>query len=132
TTATGLLVMGENGPLSVPPNQKVQIGGDGTVSLIPQGQGPQTVAQVARLKLVRPEPDTMQRGDDGLFRVTGAPPAPAAGTVLTQGALEGSNVNVAETLVQMIELQRQFEMQVKAIKEADDNARSSAGLMRLS
>ncbi len=131
TTASGHLVMGENGPLAMPPNQKVQIGGDGTVSLVPQGQGPETMAQVARLRLVKPDPALMQRGEDGLFRLDGPPPAPAAGTALTQGALEGSNVNVAATLVQMIELQRQFEMQVKAIKEADDNARSSASLMRL-
>lgn len=132
TTASGLLVQGEGGPIAIPPNQKIQLGADGTVSMIPQGQGPETVAQVARLKLVAPERETLKRGLDGLFRIDGPPPAPAAGAVLTQGALEGSNVNVAATLVQMIEMQRQFEMHVKSIKEADDNSRASASLMRLS
>lgn len=132
STVSGLLVMGENGPIAVPPHQKVQLGADGTISIVPQGQGAETIAQVARMKLVRPEPAAVQRGADGLFRVTGEPPAPAAGVALTQGALEGSNVQVATTLVQMIELQRQFEMQVKVIKETEDNSRSSASLMRLS
>jgi flagellar basal-body rod protein FlgF len=132
TTASGLLVNGDNGPVAIPPSEKLQLGADGTVSIVPQGQGPETLAQVGRLKLVQPEVGSLQRGGDGLFRVNGGPPPPAAGNVLTQGALEGSNVQIATTLVQMIELQRQFEMNVKVIKSTDDNSRASASLMRLS
>jgi flagellar basal-body rod protein FlgF len=132
TTASGLLVSGENGPLAIPPSEKLQLGADGTVSIVPQGQGPETLAQVGRLRLVLPDAGSLQRGPDGLFRVDGPPPPPAPGNALTQGALEGSNVQIATTLVQMIELQRQFEMNVKVIKSTDDNSRASASLMRLS
>lgn len=133
TTVTGNPVQGVNGPISVPPQQKLLIGADGSISIVPQGQGPETLAQVGRIKLIRPEPGQLERSEDGLFRIKGgAAPAPATGVALTSGALEGSNVNAASALVQMIELQRQFETQVKVIKSADDNARLSASLMRLS
>jgi len=131
TTANGRLVQGDGGPIAIPPHQKLLIGSDGTISVVPQGQGPETLAQVGRLKLVTPDPAALKRGEDGLFRVNGPAPLPAAGNALTQGALEGSNVQVAGTLVQMIELQRQFEMHVKMLKETDDNSRQSATLMRL-
>ena len=47
------------------------------------------------------------------------------------GVLEGSNVDAAGALVQMIQLQRQYEMQVKVIKTGDENAQSANGLLRL-
>lgn len=133
TTAAGYPVLGANGPLSVPPREKLLIGADGGISIIPEGQTPQTLAEVGRLKLVRPVQPQLERGPDGLFRQRGGePPIPAAGTALTSGALEGSNVHAAGALVQMIQLQRQFEAQVKLMKTTEENARLSATLMRLS
>lgn len=133
TTADGRQVLGPNGPLSVPPREKLLIGADGNISIVPEGQNPQTLAEVARLKLVRPEQSQLERGADGLFRLQdGGEPLPAAGVALTSGALEGSNVSAAGALVQMIELQRQFEAQVKIMKSTEENARLSASLMRLS
>ncbi|HYE85668.1 MAG TPA: flagellar basal body rod protein FlgF [Vicinamibacterales bacterium] len=133
TTASGLQVLGEGGPVAVPPREKVTIGADGTISIVPQGQGPNTIAQVGRLRLVQPAPDSLERGEDGLFRVKqgAAEPAPAVGVALTQGALEGSNVEAAGALVQMIALQRAFEAQVKVIKNVEENARSTNTLLRL-
>jgi len=133
TTADGKPVMGANGPIAVPPRQTMLIGADGGISIIPEGQGPETLAEVARLRLIRPEAGQLERGPDGLFRLTAEqPPAPAVGVSLTSGALESSNVSAAGSLVQMIELQRQFEAQIKVIKSTDENARLSASLMRLS
>lgn len=132
TTASGALVLGDGGPISLPPYEQVQIGGDGTVSIQPLGQGPNTLATVGRLKLVLVDsPAALQRGEDGLMRATGEL-APATGTALTSGALEGSNVEATTALVQMIELSRQFELQVKVIKDVEENARSANTLLRMS
>lgn len=132
-TATGLPVLGEGGPIAVPPHQSLTIGGDGTLSIVPQGQGPATVASVGRIKVVAGTAEQVQRGPDGLFRaVLGQQLNPAAGQVLTTGAVEGSNVNPADALVQMIALSRQFEMQVKVLRTADENARSASSLLRMS
>jgi flagellar basal-body rod protein FlgF len=133
-TRAGLPVMGENGPVAIPPHQKLTIGADGTLSIVPQGQGPETLAQIGRLKIVTGTGDDLARGLDGLFRAAdpAAPPAPAAGNVLVSGALEGSNVNAAQALVQMISLSRQFEMQVKVLRTADENARAASTLLRMS
>jgi flagellar basal-body rod protein FlgF len=131
-TVGGLPVMGENGPVAIPPHQTLTIGADGTLSIVPQGQGPETIATIGRLKVVAATGTELTRGLDGLFRAApDKPPAAASGTVLTSGALEGSNVNAAEALVQMISLSRQFEMQVKVLKTADENERAASTLLRL-
>lgn len=132
TTNAGQIVLSEGGPITIPPYQQISVGADGTISIIPQGQGPETVAIVGRLRVIEGDQKTLQRGLDGLMR-TNAPgrPAAVAGQVLTSGAYEGSNVNAAGMLVQMIELQRQFEMQVKVIQTGDENARTANGLLRL-
>lgn len=131
TTAAGHPVMGESGPLSIPPHAKLNIGNDGTVSIQPLGQGPETIALVGRLRLAQTDtPDQLLRGQDGLMRAPTALPQ-ATGSTVTTGVLEGSNVDTAGTLVQMIELSRAFEMQVKVLRSGEEMARSSASLMRL-
>src|SRR5688500_8949011 len=67
-TGTGYQVMGEGGPISVPPNTSATIGTDGTISVIPMGQGAETTAMVGRIKLVNPPEADMVRGEDGMFR----------------------------------------------------------------
>lgn len=131
TTVSGHPVLGENGPLVVPPHENLTIGADGTVSIQPQAQQANTLAMVGRMKLVKvDDPTQLARGEDGLMRAAGALP-PAAGDVLVSGALEGSNVDAPAMLVQMIELSRQFEMQVKVLKTGEENSRASTALMRL-
>lgn len=131
--AGGRPVLGENGPIAIPPHAKLEIAGDGTVSIVPLGQGPETQAIVARLKVVGATGAELQRGPDGLFRRSdGEAAAPVAGNVLTTGVVEGSNVNAADALVRMIELARSFEMQVRSIKTADENARAANSLLRMS
>lgn len=131
-TAAGHPVLGDDGPITVPPHASLLIGHDGAVSIVPQGQGPETLANVARIKLVRPEAADLERGPDGLFRLRAGGVAPADASVqLAAGALESSNVNTAEAMVTMIELARQFDLQVRAMRAAEENARSSATLIRL-
>lgn len=131
-TGTGLQVLGDGGPISVPPYSSIAIGGDGTVSIVPLGQGPETRADVGRIKLVNPAEADLQKGADGLLRMQDGSDAPAdASTRLSSGVLESSNVNVADALVNMIELQRRFDLQVRAMKTADDNGAASARLLSL-
>ena len=133
-TSTGQPVVDEAGnPMAVPPAQSIDIGSDGTVSVVPQGEGPQAMAMVGRMRIVEATPGQLTRGLDGLMRSTDpkVPPPPATGDSLTVGVLEGSNVNAATALVQMIQLQRQFEMQVKVIRTGDDMAQASNSLLRL-
>lgn len=133
TTASGRPVLGASGPITLPPHASVSIGGDGTVSVIPQGQSAATQTVVGRLRVVDAGTATLERGEDGLMR----PPAgttleQAAGNVLTSGAIEGSNVGAAQSLVAMIALSRQFEMQVRVLQTSDENARSANSLLRQS
>ncbi|MEO1037601.1 MAG: flagellar basal body rod protein FlgF [Pseudomonadota bacterium] len=131
TTAGGLPVLGDGGPVAVPPNESLAIGRDGTVTVRPLGQGTEALAVVDRLKLVRPDAGGLVKGSDGLLRLATGAPAPADATVTVQsGVLESSNVNIAQTLVSMIELARQYEGQINVIKNAEDNADAAAALLR--
>lgn len=133
TTASGLPVLGDGGPLSVPPYSSINIGADGTISIVPAGQGPNTLATVGRLRVVQATPDQLGRGSDGLMHaVAGVTLDAAAGETLTSGALEGSNVNIADSMVTMIQLARQFELQTKLMKSTEDNASAASSLVRMS
>jgi flagellar basal-body rod protein FlgF len=131
-SASGRPVLGDDGLLTVPPHSSLVVGTDGSISIVPAGQGPETVSTVGRIKLVNPPPETLERGSDGLFRQKDGEPAPADAAVrLVPGALESSNVSAAGAMVNMIELSRQFELQLKSIRTAEDDARSAATLLRL-
>jgi flagellar basal-body rod protein FlgF len=129
---SGHPVLGESGPLSVPPNSSIMIGTDGTLSIVPLGQGPETTALVGRIKLVNPPAQSLARGEDGLFRMRDGSDAPADAAVqVATGVLETSNVNVADAMVNMIELSRQFDLQVKAMRSAEENAAAAAQLLKM-
>lgn len=131
----GQQLLGEQGePIAIPPAQKVEIGRDGTISIIPQGSNATTVAQLDRIKLVNPGNENLEKGQDGLMHLKqagGAPPPPDANVKLVQGSLESSNVNAVSAMVEMIELARNFELQTKVMKNADDNAGMTAKLMQM-
>lgn len=132
TDARGNLVLGDGGPISVPQSSQISIGDDGTVSVVPSGQSPSTIAAVGKIKLVNPPGNQLALGSDGLMHLAGGGNVQADPAVtLKSGVLESSNVNPSQTLVQMIELSRQYELQVKAIKNADDNAQSATRLLQL-
>ncbi len=132
STGAGHLVMGDGGPVAIPLNTSLLIGSDGTISLQPLGQGPETLAIVDRIKLVNPDIAQLQKGSDGLMHMDNGDVANADASVrIVSGALEQSNVNIAKTLVNMIELSRQYEMQVKVIKTAEEDADAAARLMSI-
>ncbi len=138
STSDGLPMMGEGGPIAIPPAEKISIGADGTISIVPQGASAKEMAVIDRIKMVAPQYDQMEKGMDGLMRMkpdqNGDRPVAEADIEqkLQQGMLEGSNVNTVNEMVNMIELQRRFEMQVKMMKTAKDMADSSATIMRSS
>jgi flagellar basal-body rod protein FlgF len=133
TTGAGHPVLGDGGPIAVPPNSKLTIGQDGTISVIPLGQTAAVQATVDRIRLVIPDTENLDRGADGLFRPReGEIPPPDAAAGLLSGHLETSNVNMAQAMVEMIELSRQFELHVKMMRTADDNGARAAELMRMS
>ena len=132
TTGTGHPVLGDGGPITVPPYTSIYFARDGSISIVAQGQTPDTTSTVERIKLVKPSDVDMARGDDGLFRMKDGSSAPSdPGVQLSSGTLESSNVNTADAMVTMIELARHFEMQVKAIRTAEENAAAAAQIMRL-
>ena len=131
-TASGRPVLGDGGPINIPPYTSIFFARDGSISIVAQGQTPDTTSTVARVKLVNPAEADIERGDDGLFRMKdGSEAPPDAAVQVSSGELESSNVNAAAAMVNMIELARQFEMQVKAIRTAEENAAAGAQLMRL-
>ncbi len=132
TTGSGLPVIGDGGPVAIPPHSQLSIGRDGTISIVPLGQPASTLAVVDRVKLVNPGNDQLERGSDGLFRKKDGSDAVAeANVALMSGTLESSNVNAAGSLVDMIEISRLYEMQVKMINAAKEDADAAAQLMRM-
>lgn len=131
-TTNGYTVLGDNAPVAVPPDQDVMIGKDGSVSAIPVGENVAAVTLAGRIKLVKPTETDLVRGEDGLFRLNTGQPAQADATVqLVSGALESSNVNPAEALVSMVSLSRQFEMNMRVLRVADENHRSADKLLSM-
>ncbi len=130
-TASGHLVMGNGGPISLPQYQSVEIGYDGQISIVPQGQAASTIAQVDRLKLVNPSIEELVANGDGLFRMTEGQASPDPTVRVNGGQLEDSNVNASAALVKMIEISRHYEMQIRAMHTAEQNDEAAAQLMRL-
>ncbi|TVR60631.1 MAG: flagellar basal-body rod protein FlgF [Candidatus Competibacteraceae bacterium] len=132
-TATGHPVLGDGGPVFIPPAEKILIGEDGTISIRPIGEEPVNLLEVDRIRLVKPTEDNpLYKDEAGFMRtVTGEPAPPDAAVRILSGALEGSNVNPAAALVQMIESSRRFEMQIKMMSAAQDNDRATNQLLKL-
>jgi len=132
-TQSGLNVMGDGGPISIPPDVTLTISKDGTVSTNEVGIKPGATNVVGRIKLVNPPEDAIVRGDDGLFHLKDGTAADADPAVsVLGGALEGSNVNVVDAMVSMISLARQFEMHMNLLKNAESNATKASQLLALS
>jgi flagellar basal-body rod protein FlgF len=132
-TDRGDLVLGDNGPIAVPPYTAIAMAPDGTISIVPEGQGPETMAEVGRLKLVDPETQRLEKRADGLLRVNDDIEVEAdAGVRVASGFIETSNVNVASALVDMIEYARQYDLAVRMMQTADENATRAANLASIS
>lgn len=132
TTASGLVVVGNGGPISMPPAEKIQLGEDGSISVIPLGQGPESLAVIDRIKLVNPANGELAKGLDGLMHKKDGGLAQAdSNTKIVTGAIEGSNVSAVEEMINMISASRQFETQLKLMQSIDDNSQSLARLLQI-
>ncbi len=133
--ASGELVLGNGGPVALPPFDNLQIGSDGTISIVPVGGPPDQLVEVDRLKLVNPPPASLEKGLDGFIRrkadqaIDGPEPPDAAMRVAT-GFLESSNVNAVEEMIANLQLSRQYEMQVKVMATAKENSEAAARLLQ--
>lgn len=135
-TQRGLPVLSADGaPIEVPPGATLTLSSEGVISALGAGDPPNDVAALGQLKRVNPDPATLVRGDDGLFRMQApdgqpAAPLPADPSIhIVSGALESSNVNPVAAMVGMIDNARRFEMQMKGIQQADGNAQRANELL---
>lgn len=131
-TGNGLPVLGNSGPVSLPPFEQMEIGLDGTISVQELGQGAEVLAALDRIKLVNPDNAELEKGADGLFYRRDGLLEPAAAEVrLVSGYLEGSNVNIVEAMVEMISLTRNYEMNVNLMQTLQENSEISAQLLQV-
>jgi flagellar basal-body rod protein FlgF len=132
-TRDGLTVLGDGGPLSIPPGRNIAVAKDGTISVVPDGSAATGLTAIGRMKLVNPPEADLVRGDDGLYRLKDGTPAGAdLDVTVISGALESSNVNVVDGMVSMISLARQFDMQMKLLQHAENNDSKAAQLLSMS
>ena len=97
--------MGDGGPISIPPDMTISIAKDGTVSAVSNNTSPGPSNVIGRLKLVNPPETNLIRADD---------------------------VNVVDAMVTMIALARGFDMQMKLMQNAENNANKASQLLSLS
>lgn len=131
TNGVGHIVLGNAGPIVVPPSQKIEIAVDGSISVLPVGQTADSMAVVDRIKLVNPDANMLTKGEDGLMYWQGDKKVvPTGGVTLASGVLETSNVNAISELVEMIGNSRQYEINVKMMQTADQVSKSAEQLLR--
>ena len=132
-TGSGLAVLNSEGqPLTIPVTTQLSIGVDGTISIRPAGDANAPLINVAKLKLVKPDMKNIEKGLDGLVYIKdGSPQADNAEVEVSQGVIEGSNVNAIGAMVKMIELARNFEMQTNIMKNAKENSAASTKLLQM-
>jgi len=132
-TPEGFAVLGNGGPITVPNQEKIEIGIDGTITIRAQGLGPETLLAVDRLRLVNPDVTQMEKYEDGMFRLRdGTNAQPDAAVRVIGGYLEASNVNTVEALTEILGLSRQYEMQVRMMQTTQEMSESTARLLQLS
>ena len=128
----GKPVIGDSGPITIPPGGIVSIGPDGQGLVRAPATPEAPPRRIDRLKLASPAGTRIEKGLDGLFRVAGGGVLPAnLEAKLIPGSLEQSNVNPSDVLVQMVEAQRLFDIRTKLISTAKDLDEGSAALMRM-
>ncbi|MBO1540404.1 flagellar basal body rod protein FlgF [Pseudomonas sp. OA65] len=128
----GMPVMGNGGPIAVPPEQKIEIGQDGTISIRAMGEGPRVMAEVDRIKLVNPDLKNMTKTLDGTIRTKDGQPAPIDANVqLVSGFQEASNVNAVDEMTSVLALAKQFELHVKMMNTAKEGDEAMARVLQI-
>ena len=123
-------VVGTGGSITIPRNATVQIAEDGAI--FTQLPGTEFLNQAGKLKLVNPNPNSLQRMEDGFYDLPGEQAPPDGSVRVAQGAYELSNVNPTLAMVQMIDQSRLFDLNFRAVQTADQNARAATSLLSLS
>jgi flagellar basal-body rod protein FlgF len=131
-TQQGNIVMGNNGPVTLPPYQKLEITADGTINVLLTGDTTNTLSTLDRIKLVNPSKSDLSKGEDGLFYLADGQSAPADSKVrVMSGTLESSNVNTVHSLVKMIDLSRFYESQVNMMKTIQKTGEASSQILQI-
>ncbi len=124
-------IHGDNGPIVIPPFEKIDIGADGTITIRPVGAQPNETAIVDRIKLVNPDPKSLFKNSSGLFQSRETQYFENDIQVKIQtGGLEASNVSVVEELSQMIELSRNYEIQIKLMSSVEERGQALDRLLQ--
>lgn len=128
----GRPLMGDGAPLTAPPQSTITIAADGTLSARGAGDDATAVVPVGRMKLVNAEMRDLLLGDDGVFRTPGGNALAQDDALrLTPEALEGSNVSPVQAMTEMIANSRGFDMNMKVIRSADENAQKANQLLNV-
>lgn len=131
-SGNNLPVLGNGGPIAIPPADKITLGADGTITIQPEGQSAQVLSAIDRIKLVKPEYRDLIKGEDGLVRRRdGAEQQPDAGIRLQSGFLEASNVNAVDEITQITAMARQFEINVKLMQKVEENSEAATQILRM-
>ena len=127
----GNLIIGDGGPINVPPHKKIEVGSDGTISILPLGDEGTILTPVGRIQLVSTPAQNLSRGLDSFIRPkNGQIPAPDPNIKLNSKVLESSNVNTVDTLVSLVEHSRSYDIKVKLISTAKEIDTETSKLMR--
>lgn len=131
-TGNGLPVLGNGSPVTIPQQEKIEIGVDGTINIRPLGGKANELSSLDRIKLVKPDLKNLEKGADGLFRMKDGKPVEADPFVrVSQGYLESSNVNAVAEMIDVLQLARSYELQVKMMQTVSSNADASARVLQV-
>lgn len=132
STGDGHLVMGEGGPISIPPYESLQVAEDGTITVVPEGEEPTAATVLDRLLLVKPSNKQLAKGSDGFIYPKGGTEVQADSSVrIATRSLEGSNVNSVDQMIHMISSSKEFETQLKLMSTIDENQQTLARLLQI-
>lgn len=130
-TASGKKVLGDGGPIAIPPAKSIEIGSDGTITVVPLDGDVKSLAILDRIKLVKLDKSNVFKNDEGLIQLqNGGKPAPDSNIRLLSGAIEGSNVKAVDQMVAMISAGREFDAHMKILSTVDDNGQKLAQLLQ--
>jgi len=130
-TISGYPVLGDNGPIVLPPNAIASFGRDGTLSITPDDGDVTATMDIDRLKLVTIPPENLAKNGQGMIVTADGSRAPLDENInVSGGYLEGSNVTAVTEMLASISLSRQFEAQIKMMKAAQDLSEAGNRLLR--
>ena len=119
-------------PYRCPPHRSMKVTDEGEILIEPLGAEPGTQQSVGKIALTLAADVELKKFRDGEIRVADGSVPPLDDSVYVQSKhLELSNVNITEELINSIEDQRQYEINIKMISSASELDESGASLMRM-